>query len=325
MTKAQMPEGNSSGQCDPVTGDALQHQQYSSNSSSAMPLRMISPSSSSTAYDNSHYLPLSPPSTPPTSPREEASSTSWASRAGASAKETTERHNEARLREALVSIAIQNKPELPDTPDSTPVVLSPAELMVRHQPSLCARDFVQTVLPRLRAIGQGGRRYLVEDAGMELVCPGWTGAVLVDAKAHTNPSTQSKSASSSFSSTRMSRTSSHSSHQLTHPRRTLLTRIAASLLDTADLRSSILDALDHATEKLQVDNVVFVLDRSGLDDEKFRAIVHGLCYVGASVVGHGSVGEALHAKGQAQDRDQEEDVHHPTHVSPGLVLLSVDV
>lgn len=324
MTKAQMPEGSSSGQCDPVTGDTLH-----SPNSPAMPMRMISPSSSSTAYDNTHCLPLSPPSTPSTSPREETLSISWTSRDGTSAlptyKDQAIERDESRLREALSSIAVNDKADLPETPESTPLTMSPADMMIRHQPSISARDFVQSVLPRLRAIGHGGRRYLVEDAGMELVCPGWSGAVLVDSRA-VPTKTQSRSYSSSISSSKMSRTPSISSLKGNPPRRILLTKIAAAQLDTKDLRSSILDALDHATEKLQVENVVFVLDRTGVEEEKFRAMLHGLCYVGANVVGHGAHGEEKpRQQNQGQKSDQEEDVHSPKHVAPGLVLLSVDV
>lgn len=83
-----------------------------------------------------------------------------------------------------------------------------------------------------------------------------------------------------------------------------------------------MDALDHATEKLRVDNIIFVVDRSGLDEEQFRAMVHGLCYVGASVVGHGGQSSL---KRQGQESDEEEDILSPRHVAPGFVLLSVDV
>lgn len=124
----------------------------------------------------------------------------------------------------------------------------------------------------------------------------------------------------------MSRTSSASSSApLPSPRRTLLTRIAAAH-DAKDLRASILDALDHATEKLLVDNVVFVLDRSGLDDDKFRAMVHGLCYVGANIVGHGVHDDAYISRNSSGGViDTEEDLLSPRRVSPGLVLLNVDV
>jgi hypothetical protein len=184
------------------------------------------------------------------------------------------------------------------------------------------------VLPQWKAIGQGGRRYLVEDAGMELICPGWTGAVLIDTKPSAVNPMRSRSISSSVSSGRYSNSSSSTSNArviVSKPRRILLTRIAASLIDTKDLRSSILDALDHATERLLVDNVVFVLDRTGLDDTKFRAMVHGLCYVGASIVGHGSHGDGNQKSNSQRSGDDEEDVHAPRQVAPGLVLLSVDV
>lgn len=329
MTKAQMPESSDSGRCEPVTGDTPQHQEMRP----AEPMHMVPMSASSNTIDNSHNLPPSPPSTPSTSPRQLGSWVSQQER-----QNETRRDNEVKLREVLSSMARQEKDgqlELPETPESTPLTMSPADALVGHQPNVSARDFVTLILPRLCAIGQGGRRYLVEDAGMELVCTGWTGAVLIDTKptAVAPPSIKSRSFSSSFSSTRMSRGSSSASSSFatgsdrpltTLPRRTLLTRIASVLMDTKDLRSSILDALDHATEKLQVDNVVFVLDRTGLDDEKFRAMVHGLCYVGASIVGHGARGEGDY-RNNSHAGDEEEDVHAPRQVAPGLVLLSVDV
>lgn len=323
MAKSKMPELNSrihSGQCDSVTGDTLQTHSSSSPPLTVMPLRMISPTSTTTSFDNNQFLPISPPSTPSTSPRDEVSSISWTSREGAVLATRTE----VKLREALNAISTQRE-GLPDTPESTPLTMSPADANIRHSPHTSARQFVQTILPRLQAIGQGGRRYLIEDAGIELVCSGWSGAVLIDTKAGLSCNLgQSRSfiSSSSWSSSRMSRTSSASSLAPSPPRRTLLTRIGPSTLDTKDLRSSILDALDHATEKLRVDNVVFVVDRSGLDDEQFRAMVHGLCYVGASVVGHGEQGSL---KRQGQASDEEEDVHAPRHVASGFVLLSVDV
>lgn len=224
---------------------------------------------------------------------------------------------QVRLREALLSMAQHDQLELPETPESTPLTMSPADVVTHHQPQISARDFVSSVLPATK------RRYLIEDAGMELVCPGWTGAVLVDTLARDSAAR----AASSFSSAHLSHSSSSSnSRALPTPRRTLLTRIAATH-DAKDLRSSILDALDHATEKLVVDNVIFVLDRSGMDDDKFRAMVHGLCYVGASIVGRGAHGGGSSSSSSRlpAHSDSEEDLHAPRHVAPGLVLLSVDV
>lgn len=334
MTKVQMPESSGSGRSEPVTGDTSQQQQQSRQelrtSRPAMPMQMMPLSASSNILDNSHNLPPSPPSTPSTSPPQG----SWASQQEDSRMRDEIRLNdEVRLRQVLSSMSRRehkDQIELPDTPESTPLTMSPAEMLIRHQPNPSARDFVTLILPRLYAIGQGGRRYLVEDAGMELVCSGWTGAVLIDTKAGSTASTsfKSRSMSSSVSSTRMSRSLSSSSSSIaaSPPRRILLTKIAAAQMDTKDLRSSILDALDHATEKLQVDNVVFVVDRNGLDDEKFRAMVHGLCYVGASIVGHGTYGEEREQRSKPQSSgDEEEDVHSPRQVAPNLVLLSVDV
>ncbi|UZJ53823.1 hypothetical protein CBS101457_003143 [Exobasidium rhododendri] len=328
-----MPESSGSGRCEPVTGDTSHSQLRHQTSRPAVPMQMMPMSASSNALDNSTFLPPSPPSTPTSSPQHG----SWLSdRESVGMRENMSSNDEehTQLRQVLQSMArqeAQHKFELPETPESTPLTMSPAELLILHRPNVSAQRFTTTILPRLSAIGQGGRRYLIEDAGMELVCPGWTGAVLIDTKPSLTAVNvmKSKSMSSSISSSRMSHSSSSASNTRatsSKPRRILLTKIAASLMDTKDLRSSILDALDHATEKLQVENVVFVLDRTGLDDAKFRAMVHGLCYVGASIVGHGSHGDGTNkSNNQASGGDEEEDVHAPRQVSPGLVLLSVDV
>jgi hypothetical protein len=55
-------------------------------------------------------------------------------------------------------------------------------------------------------------------------------------------------------------------------------------------------------------------------------VVHGLCYVGANIVGHGVHGSGGHkSSSSSMAGDEEEDVHAPRHVAPGFVLLSVDV
>lgn len=280
-------------------------------------------------------LPPSPPSTPSQSPRDELSAFSW------------DQDKAYELRSAVQSMSVRdnNQPHLlPDTPDATPLTISPAEALLRHQPSVSALQFIKGILPNIDTVSVKGKelrgRYIVEDAGMELVTQGWTGAVVMDL--------QYSLTTTSLSSSEMSRDSGSSSDRIT-PRRTLVTKIGLFQLDTNNLRTAILDVLDHATERLRVDNVMFVLDRSHLSDDKFRAIVHGLCYVGASIVGHGFVEED---NGDVRDKKdtgpprvgsqdsclrssalstsvlseaQEESLHKPRCVAKNLVLLSVDV
>lgn len=359
-----MPEQRS-GQCDPVTGDALfaheaagaeRHASSSDDASrsarstvaSALAItqkrnqhqsgniRLVPVSATSHALDTSHQLPPSPPSTPSQSPPALSNlSESWEPAGYTPAKDNELRH-------ALASMTV-HEDNLPDTPDASPSTVSHPDGMVHHQLSASACDFVKSVLPNVpigSAKGKGQTqcgRYMVEDGGMELVCQGWAGAVLIDTKPSYMPVS-----SSSFSpgssrirhglSSRMSRSSSASSASAIErrsPRRTLLTRIGASdLTDTKDLRARILDVLDHATERLHVDNVVFVLDRTGLDEERFRAIVHGLCYVGGNIIGHGPHDDAADDRYHAQQIDNvngDESIHAPRSVGRNLVLLSVDV
>lgn len=299
-----------------------------------------------------NHLPPSPPSTPSHSPNEEGPVFSWTSsradelrdavemmRMGENSVNAAQAHPgrrepsaneemESRSWNASTKKGDQDISKcLPETPDASPLFISPAEGNVHHHPSMSALAFVKSVLPKLKPFGGDGQhssqgRYIIEDAGMELVCPGWTGAVLIDVKPKT-ATVPSMPSTPRMRSSRMSRTSSTASRssaggagvpERTPPHRTLLSRInaashqydaaafASSLSATAaapstkDLRAHVLDALDHATERLHVDNVVFVLDRSGIqDDEHFRAIVHGLCYVGANVIGHGPLSSSAAA------------------------------
>lgn len=343
--------GAGSGRCDPVRGDTSlclnelrinttttantnSTNNIISSSSSANPVAAAVPISQDRSRSLATFtargatdpdlIPPSPPSTPPASTgffNLDGSLSSY----GGSYQEQVGNYSEhasetddqvgslssyGHLRSAVERIATSRHSELKavslPTPDATPSTMSPASILI-HQPGVTARGFSQAILPR---INDGD--YAVEDAGMDLVCPGWSGAVLINTRKPTVKASRSG---------KLSRSKAAPSHH----RRTLLTMLPSSLLPS-DLRTSILDVLDHATEKLRVDNVVFVLDRMAIcqafDEERFRAIVHGLCYVGASVIGVGKEGdEDLETNGD----DEQEDVNAPKHITAGLVLLSVDV
>ena len=122
----------------------------------------------------------------------------------------------------------------------------------------------------------------VEDAGIELVCPGWSGAVLkTGASAFDSP----EAAARSYSSTSSSASSSDT-------KRTLYVSMPQAV-DQSQLREQVLAILDTASEKLGCDTVIISLERNMRD---FALVLHGLCYVGGQVV---SIG-----------RSGQEDVHH---------------
>lgn len=79
----------------------------------------------------------------------------------------------AKLLSAAAATVVANAPQgtLPDTPEHTPLTMSPAD-GVQHHPAASARAFMKRIFPALPA------EAAVEDAGIELVCPGWEGAVL---------------------------------------------------------------------------------------------------------------------------------------------------
>lgn len=353
MAKAEIPEHqNGSGQCDPVTGDtlssnptesstaasalAINHHRNRNNTQQSTAIRMVPVNSTSRTLNPAYQLPPSPPSTPSHSPpqREMAIPQSWSS------------EKEDELRQSLSSIAVQEG-EMPDTPDASPSAISPADAVLRQKVSLSSREFVREILPKVLTIKERGQgdfgvqqgRYIIEDACMEIVSQTCIGAVLIDTKptftAHASAISCSFSPGTprawNQTSYRMSRSSSNSSNvsnaglERPSPRRTLLTRIngIGHQMDSKDLRAHILDVLDHATEKLHVDNIIFVLDRSTLDDEEFRATVHGLIYVGASIIGRGpKEGEA--SSHSEEGGDPNESIHAPRCVGQNHVLLSVD-
>ncbi|WFD36483.1 ATP-binding cassette long-chain fatty acid transporter pxa2 [Malassezia cuniculi] len=137
--------------------------------------------------------------------------------------------------------------EAPATPD-----ISPAN-GAHHHPDQSAATFVRRIFTRL----DDAVPYAAEDAGVELACPGWSGAVV-------------------------ERT--HTTHSPRDPaRRTLYVHMPANM-DRSRLRDNVLAVLDLASERAAAGRVVFCLERSTRD---LVSLLHGLLYVGGHVVSAG--------------------------------------
>ncbi len=202
-------------------------------------------------------------------------------------------------------------------------------LEVQHDPEQSNLDFMRTIFPRFSlqranarnqqhlstssgtAIvsaptpGRGTPRVQLEDAGIELLCPDWGGAVLI-AQGSSNVDMSSAddsteedddddddqstvrtlylslpssitNASSSSGASRSSRPASLSSSRTRNPRNNETTL-------PLQLRETLLKVLDHASDKLECDKVIISVERAMPD---FKSLLHGLCYVGGQVVSYG--------------------------------------
>ncbi|GAK61947.1 uncharacterized protein PAN0_001c0142 [Moesziomyces antarcticus] len=147
---------------------------------------------------------------------------------------------------------------MPATPEISP------DNDVRHHAHKSAHAFLH------RIFADVPHNLSVEDAGVELVSPGWSGAVI---KSHSAAGPASAHASSSFSSTSSSDSSADA-------QRTLYVSMPA-IVDASLLREQVLAVLDAASEKLGCDSVMICLDRALRD---FASVLHGLCYVGGALV-----------------------------------------
>ncbi|KAN0060466.1 hypothetical protein ACQY0O_007797 [Thecaphora frezii] len=160
----------------------------------------------------------------------------------------------------------------------------------------------------------------VEDAGVELVCPGWSGAVLKTSGSASSEAAVPHSESYSSDASNSSGTSSADS------KRTLYVSMP-SLVDQSQLREHVLALLDAASEKLGCDSVVLCLDRQMRD---FAMVLHGLCYVGGQVV---SVGRSSSSGGQEAEASTSSSWHSAPDVEAisgfaprqGLVLIGIEL
>ncbi|PWN51209.1 hypothetical protein IE53DRAFT_368255 [Violaceomyces palustris] len=136
---------------------------------------------------------------------------------------------------------------MPATPE-----MSPAN-GVRHCAAASARHFLRRIFEDFPEEGNA------EDAGVELVCPGWHGAILIS----DDPDDVSEEGKS---------------------KRTLYVSMPTTI-DHSLLREHVLAILDAACDRLACETVVICLEREMKD---FATVVHGLCYVGGQVVSMGN-------------------------------------
>lgn len=140
------------------------------------------------------------------------------------------------------SLQLASRFDVPGTPD-----MSPANMDVRHQPTAMAEAFLRRIFVNWNASGA----YKAEDAGIELLCPGWTGAVV------------------------QKHTCTTRSAQL----RSLYVHMPRSF-DRSTLRDHMLRILDAASDSVCASRVVFCLER---DIPDLSSLLHGLCYVGGQL------------------------------------------
>ncbi|KAJ9476467.1 Ornithine decarboxylase antizyme [Pseudozyma hubeiensis] len=144
---------------------------------------------------------------------------------------------------------------MPATPEISP------DNDVRHHAKKSAHSFLHRIFANVP------RNLAVEDAGVELISPGWSGAVI------RSGATTPGQASSSFS-------SNSSSDSSADTQRTLYVSMPP-VVDATLLREQVLAVLDAASEKLGCDSVMVCLDKVMHD---FASVLHGLCYVGGALV-----------------------------------------
>ncbi|KAL4402859.1 ornithine decarboxylase inhibitor [Malassezia pachydermatis] len=232
---------------------------------------------------SSFTLPLSPPPSPPprySRARESeafhGSTTSPAHANVHTSSSTLPLQNVDALRTSLHQV---NRFDVPGTPD-----MSPANGDVHHYPAATAEAFVRRLFVDLPAIGA----WKAEDAGIELMCPGWSGAVI---EKFSTASSSTSSASLACASEKLNRA---------------LYVHMPSGCDRSQLRDHMLAILDTASDAIHASKVVFCLERSLPD---LSSLLHGMCYVGGQVI---SIGGQL-------------DEWVAAHPIPSMVLVAVSL
>lgn len=137
--------------------------------------------------------------------------------------------------------------DAPATPDISPVNGA------HHHPDASAAAFMHRMFPQW----DGAPPCTIEDAGLELVCPGWSGAVV--ARGHTDPAPRDI------------------------VRRTLYVHMPAGT-DRARLRDDVVAVLELATQRVAAGRVVFCIEQGIID---LVPLLHGFRYVGGHVVSAG--------------------------------------
>uniref|UniRef100_V5E8K1 Ornithine decarboxylase antizyme n=1 Tax=Kalmanozyma brasiliensis (strain GHG001) TaxID=1365824 RepID=V5E8K1_KALBG len=180
---------------------------------------------------------------------------------------------------------------MPATPEISP------DNDVRHHAKKSAHAFLH------RVFADVPRNLAVEDAGVELVSPGWSGAVIKSGPA--GP----VQASTSFSSTSSSDSSADT-------QRTLYVSMPP-VVDATLLREQVLAVLDAASEKLGCDSVMVCLNKAMRD---FASVLHGLCYVGGALVAAAKGAEQLGC-----DKVPDTDPSSGLQLKSDLVLVAIEL
>lgn len=191
------------------------------------------------------------------------------------------------------SIATQRGELMPATPEISP------DNDVRHHAQKSAHAFLHRIFANVPG------DLSVEDAGVELISPGWSGAVIKSgAIAPTQPSSSISSTSSSDSSADSQRT---------------LYVSMPSVVDATLLREQVLAVLDAASDKLGCDSVMVCLNKAMRD---FASVLHGLCYVGGALVAAAKESDQL---GGGHANLPETDPISGLQLQNGLVLVAIEL
>lgn len=353
VVKAKIPEpAESSGQCDSVTGSLLYRDHLSGVSIGSEASRATSaqlpPHSGYPIRHNPSVAegPCAIPPSPPSSPSLPATDAAFFTCDDHTPESSTPStaHDLLASGTKLDSLRTFQRSAaiFPDTPEATPSSQVTSRMNgVKRDPCVDLKAYVQTVLPDLISIetylsdGQSPYRYMLEDAVMESIDSQWSGVVLIDTRVGDDDSRSerrqvSKGMSRSDNCDSWHSTSSQSSNHLQLPEnyrtgRTLLTKIDSKHSAGSNLRRRVLSILDHAAEVLRADSIIFAVDRTAMDAEHFRSTVHGLCYVGASIMRRSSTASQSAAMSIDCQRFPEESLTSPRSISPQFVLLSMSI
>ncbi|PWY96961.1 hypothetical protein BCV70DRAFT_166728 [Testicularia cyperi] len=212
---------------------------------------------------------------------------------------------------------------MPATPEISP------DNNVRHYAQKSARAFLQ------RIFSDVNNDVAVEDAGVELVSPGWSGAV-VKTGALVEPASQHSSSSAAAAADASMASSIGSSASSSADTARTLYVCMPSAIDASLLREQVLAVLDAASEKLGCENVMICLQRHMRD---FASVLHGLCYVGATVVAAGNPASLGDSTGRGNphttnsnsntsditSRLSNTDLVTGLHLRDGLVLVAIEL
>lgn len=186
---------------------------------------------------------------------------------------------------------------LPDTPISSMGIspICPSSTFAQH-PSESAKRFLKSIFADFPT--QVGSEHVVgvaDDAGVDLVCPGWEGAVLDQTRLNSN------------------------GHGGSVGSRTLYAAMPCHSQAPEKMRADVLNLLDLASEQLSCELVIIAVRKGEMDEADCKATLHGLCYVGGSVMAAGLGIEGVTLAGKHKD-----PVSGCT-VAEGMVLVAIEL